>query len=165
MVVLHRITLELTSQYKAVRLQALRDSPTAFCSTYAGECLFSEEEWSRCAQNLNGERAVGYMAFVEDKYCGLVVCFLDKEDAATAHLVSMWVAPEYRRTGAGRLLVNAIIEWANKRGAKTLHLMVTSSNDAATAFYRSLGFSWTGRTEPYPNDAALIEYEMTRPIP
>jgi len=32
------------------------------------------------------------------------------------------------------------------------------------AFYERLGFIRTGRTEPYPNDPALIEYEMSRPV-
>ena len=43
-------------------------------------------------------------------------------------------------------------------------LMVTSNNEAALRFYEQLGFNRTGRTEPYPNDPALIEYEMSRQI-
>jgi hypothetical protein len=35
--------------------------------------------------------------------------------------------------------------------------MVTSSNEAAIGFYLRLGFH---NTQPYPNDAALVEYEM-----
>ena len=31
-------------------------------------------------------------------------------------------------------------------------------------FYQQLGFTPTGRTEPYPNDAALIEFEMSQTI-
>jgi len=31
-------------------------------------------------------------------------------------------------------------------------------------FHQRLGFTLTGRTEPYANDPALIEYEMSRPI-
>jgi ribosomal protein S18 acetylase RimI-like enzyme len=42
--------------------------------------------------------------------------------------------------------------------------MVTSRNDAAMRFYERLGFKRTGRTEPYPDDPALVEYEMARPL-
>ena len=43
--------------------------------------------------------------------------------------------------------------------------MVTSNNDTAITFYRSLGFSFTGRSVPYPNDPDLFEREMmSRPI-
>jgi ribosomal protein S18 acetylase RimI-like enzyme len=42
--------------------------------------------------------------------------------------------------------------------------MVTSINEPAIRFYERLGFARTGRTEPYPNDQAVIEYEMARVI-
>jgi len=46
-----------------------------------------------------------------------------------------------------------------------LLLMVTSNNDPAIRFYERLGFTKTGRTEPYPNDPNIFEYEMSQPIP
>jgi len=76
----------------------------------------------------------------------------------------MWVAPERRRTNTGRLLVDAIESWGRRNRAHILQLMVTSSNLAAIAFYQRLGFTPTGRTEPYPNDPSLIEYEMSKSL-
>jgi len=46
-----------------------------------------------------------------------------------------------------------------------LLLMVTSNNEPAMRFYEKLGFTRTGRTEPYSNDPAVFEYEMSLPIP
>ncbi len=43
-----------------------------------------------------------------------------------------------------------------------MRLMVTSNNAAAISFYEQLGFACTGRSEPYPNDAAVVELEMLR---
>lgn len=40
--------------------------------------------------------------------------------------------------------------------------MVTSNSEAAIRFYQELGFTRTGRTEPYPNDPRGTEYEMWR---
>jgi len=62
-------------------------------------------------------------------------------------------------------LVNEVLNWARRQDARTLLLMVTSNNDPAISFYRRLGFTHTGRTEPYPNDPARAEVEMSRPIP
>jgi ribosomal protein S18 acetylase RimI-like enzyme len=76
----------------------------------------------------------------------------------------MWVAPTHRRRGVGQLLVNRITDWARSRNILALSLMVTSSNDPAIRFYHQLGFAKTGRTEPYPNDASLVEYEMIRSV-
>lgn len=161
MTVLHRITLEMASHYKAVRLRALLDTPKAFGSTYLRESQFTEEEWTKRAANLDGVRAVGYLAFDGDRYCGIVGCFLHEDDPLKANLVSMWVAPECRRRGVGRLLIDAVQSWAAECGVKILLLMVTSCNQDAMEFYSRIGFSITGRTEPYPNDPALIEYEMS----
>jgi ribosomal protein S18 acetylase RimI-like enzyme len=77
----------------------------------------------------------------------------------------MWTAPTYRQQGIGRLLVKEVGGWASLRKARRLLLMVTSDNEPAIRFYERLGFIRTGRTERYPNDSAVIEYEMARPIP
>ncbi len=164
MIVLEQVTAERVQIFKAVRLRALQDSPNAFGSTYAKEAGFSDEEWVARAMRWNGETGVGYLAMEEGAGCGIAGAFLDPRDEKLAHLVSMWTAPSHRRRGVGRLLVSGVVDWAARRGAETLQLMVTSVNEAAMLFYKRMGFAMTGRTEPYPNDPALIEYEMTRSI-
>jgi ribosomal protein S18 acetylase RimI-like enzyme len=72
----------------------------------------------------------------------------------------MWTAPSHRRLGVGSRLVNNVMGWARRRGAHALRLMVTSSKEAAIGFCLRLGFQNTGGTQPYPNDAALVNYEM-----
>jgi ribosomal protein S18 acetylase RimI-like enzyme len=160
---LHPITPTLASQYKAVRLRALKDTPSAFGSTYASESQFTEADWQQRAANLCTHRSIGYMAH-EDDYCGIAVSFLNEQDPQQAELMSMWVAPEQRRTGTGHLLVDAIESWARSRGAQNLQLMVTSNNVAAISFYQRLGFTPTGRTEPYPNDPAIIQFQMSKSL-
>src|SRR5436189_5618845 len=105
-----------------------------------------------------------FLAMDRDIACGIAGSFLDENDPARAHLISMWTAPTHRKSGVGRLLVDEIIKWARSRNARVLRLMVVGNNEAAIRFYERLGFARTGRTQPYPNDASLIEYEMARPI-
>jgi ribosomal protein S18 acetylase RimI-like enzyme len=150
--------------FKAVRLRALQGTPSAFGSTYARESQLSDAEWLRRAARWNGDQAAGFIAMDVDDACGIVCSFLDEEDATRAHLISMWTAPTHRRQGLGARLVNEVIGWARSRGARAMFLRVTSNNDSAMLFYARLGFERTGRTEPYPNDPSLIEYEMSRAI-
>jgi Acetyltransferase (GNAT) family len=70
----------------------------------------------------------------------------------------------HRHRSISRLLVNEVLGWARLSKARTLQLMVTSNNEPPILFYQRLGFTRTGRTEPYPNDPVLIEYEMSLPI-
>jgi ribosomal protein S18 acetylase RimI-like enzyme len=150
--------------FKAVRLRALQDAPHAFGSTYAKESQFADSEWLARVQRMNGESGAGFLAIDGETTCGIAGAFLDQNDATRAHLISMWTASTHRQQGIGRLLVKEVLSWAHRRNARTLLLMVTSNNKPAIRFYERLGFSRTGRTEPYPNDQAL-EYEMSRQIP
>ena len=147
--------------FKAVRLQALQDSPFAFGSTYARESEFTDDEWLRRAENWNGVSGAGFLAMDESAACGIVGSFLDDKDPSQARLVSMWTAPTHRRQGAGALLVSAAEDWARGAGATTMNLMVTSTNPAAQMFYERLGFAFTGFQQPWPNDPEVLEREMS----
>jgi len=164
LIAIEPITRRNVLVFKTVRLRALQDAPHAFGSTYARESQFSDSEWLTRVERMNGERGAGFLAMDGETPCGIVGSFLDQNDAMRAHLISMWTAPGYRQRGIGRLLVKEVADWAHLRNARTLLLMVTSNNEPAILFYQRLGFARTGRTEPYPNDPGVIEYEMSRSI-
>lgn len=151
--------------FKAVRLRALQDAPHAFGSTYGRESQFADSEWLARVERMAGDSGSGFLAMDGETACGIAGSFLDQNDPTRAHLVSMWTAPTHREQGIGRLLVKEVINWAYGRDARTLQLMVTSNNEPALRFYERLGFTRTGRTEPFPNDPAVLEYEMSCPIP
>jgi ribosomal protein S18 acetylase RimI-like enzyme len=163
-IVLKPITLADVASFKTTRLRALQDTPLAFGSTYAKELQFSDADWQKRVDQWNSGTSSAYLAWDGSSPCGIAGCHLRPGDPTTAHLISMWVAPTYRRRGVGQLLVNRIIDWARLRNAHALSLMVTSSNDPAIRFYHQFGFAKTGRTEPYPNDPSLVEYEMIRSV-
>jgi len=171
MIAIEPITLANVEIFKTIRLRALQDTPSAFASTYARESQMSDEGWRNRVERWSGESGIGFLAFDkntafdEDAACGIAGAFLEPNDRSRAHLISMWTAPTHRRRGVGRMLVNEVAAWAQGRGAEVLQLMVTSRNDAAMRFYERLGFRRTGRIEPYPNDPALMEYEMARRLP
>jgi len=56
-----------------------------------------------------------------------------------AALDSLVVAPDGRRGGTGRALVDAARTWAAGRGATALLVDVRAANDSALAFYAALG--------------------------
>jgi len=162
---IERITSHNISLFKDVRLRALQEDPYAFGSTYAREVQFDAAEWTRRVERWNGARGVGFLAMDGATACGIAGSLLDENNPARAQLVSMWTAPTHRQIGIGRLLVDAVLDWARTRNLHALLLMVTSNNDSAIRFYERLGFTRTGRTEPYPNDPNIFEYEMSQPLP
>jgi ribosomal protein S18 acetylase RimI-like enzyme len=165
MIAIVPITRANVCTLKTVRLQALQDTPGAFGATYAHESQLSDSEWQNRAERWNGDIGVGYLAMEGDVPCGIVGCFIDEKEKTAALLISMWTAPTHRQRGVGRLLVNEVFRWAAARGVTVMKLMVTCNNEPALRFYEQLGFTRTGRTEPYPNDPAVVEFEMARPVP
>ncbi len=150
--------------FKDVRLRALKDMPTAFSSTFDEEAKLSDDDWITRAAQWSGKSSVTYLAIEGSLTCGIASAYLDKQDHVQAHLASMWVAPTERRRGIGRMLVNAVMEWARARRVKTLRLIVTSNNQSAIRFYQDLGFAMTDYKGTYRNDPALTDSEMIRSL-
>jgi ribosomal protein S18 acetylase RimI-like enzyme len=139
---------------REIRLRALKDAPLAFGSTYAREAAFEPAEWERRArENAAGERSV---TFVVEPAAGMAAGAIHDAEPDVAHLYGMWVAPEARRTGAGRALVEAVIAWAAQRGARRLTTSVTEGNAAAAALYTAAGFVDTGKREPLGHSDAVV---------
>src|SRR5206468_12188234 len=125
--------------YKTIRLGALQDTPTAFGSTYAKESHLTDEEWiARAVKWNSGDKSAAFLAMDDDEACGIAAGYFP-DDGSGPYLVSMWVAASHRRQGVGRLLVNAIFDWARSRNARSLILHVTTTNEPALKFYDSLG--------------------------
>jgi ribosomal protein S18 acetylase RimI-like enzyme len=161
------LSLRLLEPFKAVRLTALEDTPTAFGSTFARESQFSHDDWLNRVSAWNNNRSVCYIAMDGDSPCGIAAGKCDEFDEYApqrVHLLSMWVAPAHRRAGLGTRLVIAVELWARDLGIRNLCLMVTSKNSAAISFYKRYGFAFTGKTAPYPNDSAIFEYEMAKSL-
>jgi ribosomal protein S18 acetylase RimI-like enzyme len=163
------LTLELLSSHlvedlKTIRLRALQDAPLAFGSTYARESQFSEADWLERVATWNSGGSVCYIAMDEGAPCGIIAGRLDDSNPQTPSVASMWVAPAHRRSGLGSRLMNEVQRWAQSLGACELRLMVTNCNATAIRFYERCGFVFTGKTEPYPNDPALFEYEMVKSL-
>ena len=73
--------------------------------------------------------------------------------------MNLAVAPEYRRKGIGRSLMQALTEVLHTQGMESLFLEVRASNEAAIALYNEFGFVQVGTRKKYyvnPTEDALI---------
>jgi ribosomal protein S18 acetylase RimI-like enzyme len=81
------------------------------------------------------------------------------ETAAECELEFLFVLPDRRRSGFGRMLVDAVLAWAEELGAQQVWLEVRSSNQAAQSLYRGCGFTSRGSRPGYyanPREDALL---------
>jgi ribosomal protein S18 acetylase RimI-like enzyme len=125
----------------SLRRRALTESPHAF-TTHPDEHpswpAFRELQSERRADG--DQRGLG--AYLAGTLVGMAVVVREGRIKARhrAHLYSVYVAPEARRAGVGRALVEAAIEAARALGAEQLELAVGAHNAPAIELYQQLGF-------------------------
>ena len=123
-----------------VRLRALADAPEAFVTTHAEAAQRSAEEWSeQAAARAVGTRQVTHFAERDDVPVGMIGAFVGA-DPSVADLVALWVAPDGRRRGVARTLIEAVMAWAHDTGVTEVQLWVAAGNEAAYNLYESEGF-------------------------
>jgi ribosomal protein S18 acetylase RimI-like enzyme len=129
--------------WKSFRLEALRNSPENFLSSYEEELDWSDSDF----QNVLTDNDIFGM-FIDNS---LASCagFYSLNLVKTKHrgvIWGMYTRPQYRGQGIATALIQAIINYANSRVTQ-LHLTCVTSNLGAMALYQKQGFKVYG-TEP-----------------
>jgi ribosomal protein S18 acetylase RimI-like enzyme len=135
--------------YRDLRLRALAESPDAFGSTLALERARPDAEWARRLDT--GARSSSELPLVAERggdAVGLAWGRLAGEEPGVAHLYQVWVAPQHRGHGVGRLLLDAVVAWARAAGAHTLALDVTCGDTPAMRLYTRAGCQPAGELAP-----------------
>jgi ribosomal protein S18 acetylase RimI-like enzyme len=85
------------------------------------------------------------LSFVVEGEAGLAGAVLCGHDGRRGYLHHLAVAPDRRRQGLGRALVERCLEVLRTQGILKCHLFVRTENTAALSFWRQLG--WFGRPD------------------
>ena len=130
-------------EYKALRLEALLKEPSAFGSSFEEEARFPEDVWRERIGSvlfaLADGRPVGLLSYV----------FTDRAKTRhIAHIFGVYVKPENRGKGIGRMLVRrALAEIQKKADIVKIRLDVNPLLRAAIGLYQESGFVVTGRAK------------------
>ncbi|WP_347354722.1 GNAT family N-acetyltransferase [Intrasporangium sp.] len=131
--------------YRAVRLEALRESPEAFVATHAEESAIEESVWRdrmnrsvRLVAEQDG-RAVGVASIGRAETSG---------DDDAGEIFALWVTPERRGTGVASALVRRAAAQARDAGQRHIVYWVGTENGRAVAFASGMGFRPTDYRRP-----------------
>jgi L-phenylalanine/L-methionine N-acetyltransferase len=139
------------------------------------EAWLPTEVWRSVSEERRYLRALGRHADAaavvveaQDEIVGRLSVARDAQPASR-HVadVGLMVAPEWRRRGAGRALLEAAERWARDTGVRKLELHVFPHNDAAIALYEQAGYVREGyRRGHYRRggqyfDAVLMALDLT----
>lgn len=144
---------------RAIRLEALADSPDAFGDTY-DECVgWSQQRWTEAAREWNF-----YLAERDGRVVGMARGESHEGRPDSRWLFAMYVSPAARGGETARTLVDTVSAWAAGEGVDALYLYVATSMARARAFYAKVGFVVTGSSVTSDRGDGRVFEEMRRDI-
>jgi len=147
-------------EYKQLRLEALKNDPIAFATTYNEDNVLPNSEWQDRLHN-------PYMLFAEHEgiLVGMAGALLYKGQCVEhkATIVSVYIKPEYRGQGIATKLMQHLMNCL-KSDPKIVHVQLTvnTQNHSAIKLYETVGFKKIGVLEKLVkvNDAFIDGYMM-----
>ena len=159
MIQIRRINRGEWEVYRNLRLQALKDSPAAFGSTYGEAIRRSPKSWQEQADSAAvGSERCTVVAFSEDVPIGMACVYKCGGSEEESDLLQVWVAPEFRGSGAAVSVIDELVAWCEQNGVMRIYAGVIESNRRVLSFYRRLGYEQTDLRE-YSEDvyATLVK--------
>jgi heme-degrading monooxygenase HmoA/ribosomal protein S18 acetylase RimI-like enzyme len=147
LIVIREIKQTEAGPFWSLRLEALRNHPTAFGSSYEEAKDTSLEGVRERLSSNEGQFVLGAYSDDGSRLIGMVG-FKRESSLKARHKAFIWgmyVTSEYRRQGVGRLLMEELLTRASAmEGLKVVILSVVTVNASAGRLYRSLGFETYG---------------------
>lgn len=163
---IQRTTASDWREIRDLRLEMIRDTPTAYVETLDDAVGLDKAAWMVRGERGNAEHGIAVVAVsASGRWVGTMGGYVPDSQTGPL-LVGVYVAPEWRgrRAGVADALLGAVEDWARTEG-RQLTLHVHEDNDRARAFYERHGYSATGQTMPYSLDASKQELEMVKHLP
>jgi ribosomal protein S18 acetylase RimI-like enzyme len=130
------LTPDHWEEYRDLRLQALREEPHAFASSYEEIAGRTENDWKRLLK-----RPDWFIRFARShgQIIGSALMIIT-EHGHLATLNAVYVAQHYRGRGTSRRLLEHLLADVAAAGVPQVELNVNQRQAAAVALYQSLGF-------------------------
>lgn len=137
-----------------LRVQRVGSESSALLARLHAEsfCRPGDETWSSrsFADVLSMPGSFCYLAHRDSDHglepCGFSAC---RGTGAEGELLSIGVVPQYRRSGAARLLIDKSLSAFRNVGAQRVYLEVAEDNPPAQTLYKAIGFEEVGRRPGY----------------
>ena len=153
-------TLNDVDRLRALRLAALKDTPSAFGAKYEDEVNKPISEWQDRLKNTHWCFAVS-----EGVDVGLLaVDKAEKDRNSDCWLSSWWIKDEFRGSGIPKLMLTWLEQLCRENNWKKIGLGVWPENIRAIAAYKKLGFTEAQELLPSRSIPGLMYLAMYRNV-
>ena len=133
------------------------------------ETCFAEEfrfDWRSMRDFAEEPDAVVRVAEREGGIAGFVIAHMERMALQLcAYVVTLDIAPEYRRQGLARSLMNEMESHVAAAGARWIHLHVFTGNEGAIRFYEQIGYERTGVRRGFYGRSGLDAFVYGKKLP
>ena len=141
MIIIKKLLADRWEDYRDLRLEALKQDPNAFGSSYEEEVILSKDVWEKRIKDV-------LFALSNNKPIGMIVFIFDKKMKTKhiANIYGVYVKKEYRGLGIGsKLIKSAISKIMKNKTIIKIKLKVNPKQKAAVNLYMKFGFTVAGR--------------------
>ena len=148
-ITISKLNIDEWPKYKALRLEALKNEPSSFGSSYEDNLKSPDDLWREQLQKShNGEGGVMFFAKKGDKLVGMIGAFWqDKEKTRhIGNIFGVYVSSDYRGKGIGKQLMEVILNYLDAMPQiEKIKLGVVTRQIPALKMYEKYGFKHIGK--------------------
>jgi len=136
------------SDYRDLRLEALKLEPQAFGSSYEDQKNDSQAAWEfRLNRYIEGNGNWMLFAAKDKKIIGMMGAFQAQDDIKnnTAQIIAVYVKKKHRGKGISKTLFSSLLKLLNQSNIKKVKLSVNIDQVAAVSLYKKFGFKITNQ--------------------
>lgn len=126
--------------YRDVRLEALKESPDAFGSSYSENIGRSDQYWMNKLSLLDEKKEKNFFCAVLDNGNFISIGGAYQDNNNEWNIIAMYAKKEYRGLGAGSLLFSKILDELRGKKVKKVFLRVNVIKVPAVSLYKKFGF-------------------------
>lgn len=145
---------QATPQLRPFRISDLEDAYRLDQLCFPPGIAYSRSELGAFVRMRGAKTWVAELVeYGETSLAGFVIVCQD-EGGGQGHVITVDVAPAWRRRSVGTLLMDAAEDWLREQGGETVFLETAEHNTSAQAFYLKRGYSKLRRIEDYYADGS-----------
>lgn len=126
--------------YRDIRLEALKEDPSAFGSRYEENRDKDSLYWMERLASSSGSNGKSFFYAVLDDNNFISIGGAYQDENNEWNIIAIYTKKEFRGLGAGALLFNKILEELKNRKIKKVFLRVNTKQEPAVALYKKFGF-------------------------
>jgi ribosomal-protein-alanine N-acetyltransferase len=128
------------------------------------EQCFNQEAFTKrqIAYLLADYNTIALLAKTNNDIAGFIIAQVEiEENTEFGHIITLNTAPNYRRKGIAKKLLQELENLLKQKGINEIHLEVKEDNNPAIKLYQNLNYKKTGKLEKYYGKTHGLYLEKT----